>query len=174
MNVIGENLGVFLERRGPLGMEAFALVAASILRPLGELHARSRALGTIEPREIVLCPDGSSVTSVHLLRGPLARVSADLSGDICAIGRLFELMLWGQHGAPRKGSCGAYDRLLDLIGRCTGTRPGERPQSADEVLEELIDIVPVSSLIPRSSPARAEPEPVVLRRLRWRPARIKR
>lgn len=174
MNVIGENLSVFLERRGPLGMEAFAFIAAGVLRPLGELHARSRALGTIDPREIVLCPNGSNVTSVHLLRGPLARVSADLSGDISAIGCLFELMLCGRQGAPRGASGGAYDHLLDLIGRCTGTRPGDRPQSADEVLEELIDIVPVSSLVPRPGLVRDEPEPVILRRLRWRPSRIKR
>lgn len=174
MNTIGENLSVFLERRGPLGMEAFALIAAGVLRPLGELHARSRALGIVDPREIVLCPNGSSVTSVHLLRGPMAQVSADLSEDISAIGRLFELMLCGQQGAPRWASREVSDRLLDLIGRCTGTRPGERPQSADEILEELIDIVPVSSLIPRSRLVHDEPEPVPLRRLRWRPSRVKR
>lgn len=151
MSILGENLGAHLERSGPLCVKSFARVAARILCAVGELHARGRVLEIIDPREIVLHPCVSRVESAYLLRGPRAQRSDDLSPDIVAIGNLFELMLYGRYTAPY----GFSHDLLDLIGRCTGARRGHRPDSAAEILEQLIDVIPASVLVPGPRPADA-------------------
>ncbi len=75
--VEGETLSRHIRRRGPLGFEAFAPLAAQILEALGDAHGRGVIHRDIKPSNIMLCERHGQKDFVKVLDFGLAKLVHD-------------------------------------------------------------------------------------------------
>ncbi len=171
--ISGDTLQEILEREGPLSEDCAADLVIQLCRILSELHHREPPLihRDIKPSNLMLSPDGvlklldfNAAKFSHeeeprdtKLLGTSGYAAPEQYGfspstektDLYAVGILLNVLLTGHIPTEQK----ATGRLAGLIETCTKMNPFDRPDSVDDLLEELLAFRGGSN-VPKKHPRR--------------------